>query len=134
MAVDETGNIVDSLTQDTASSNPTAIYPLQANYGTDKTYNTIYSGGSKIFALDPNSDPADVTGTPINPLVPPVPQPLPRTGPIVGIVNTAARGVYFDGTLVPVVGDGINAPAAAPSPRVLTTGGTYPTIFIGTRT
>ena len=134
MAVDETGNIVDSLTQDTASSNPTAIYPLQANYGTDKTYNTIYSGGSKIFALDPNSDPADVTGTPIQPLVPPVPQPLPRTGPIVGIVNTAARGVYFEGTLVPVIGDGVTGIGAVPSPRILTTPGKYSTIFIGTRT
>ena len=134
MAVDETGNIVDSLTMDTASSNPTALYPLQANYGTDKTYNTIYSGGSKIFALDPNSDPADVTGTPINPLVPPVPQPLPRTAPIVGIVNTAARGVYFEGTLVPVIGDGIPAPLAVPDPRPLTTPGKYGSIFIGTRT
>jgi len=134
VAVDETGNIVDSLTQDTASSNPTAIYPLQANYGTDKTYNTIYSGGSKIFALDPNSDPADVTGTPINPLVPPVPQPLPRTAPIVGIVNTAARGVYFEGTLVPVIGDGVTGIGAVPTPRILTTPGKYSTIFIGTRT
>ena len=130
----QTGNMATSLTMDTASSNGTAIYPLQAHYGPNKTYNTIYSGGTPISALDPMGDPTDVSGVPTNPVVPPVPQPLPRTAPVVPIINTAARGVYFEGTLVPVVGDGINAPAAAPSPRVLTTGGTYPTIFIGTRT
>ena len=130
----EIGNMVDSSTMDTASGNPTAIYPLQAHYGSNQTYNSIYSGGAPMSGLDPTSDPTDVTGTPIQPLVPPVPQPLPRVPPIVGIVNSAARGVYFEGTLVPVVGDAIKAPGAAPDPRVLTTGGTYPTIFIGTTT
>ena len=128
------GNIVDSSTMDTASSNPTAIYPLQSHYGSNKTYNTIYCGGAKITGLDPTSDPTDVTGTVINPLVPPVPQPLPRTPPIVPIVNTAARGVYFEGTLVPVIGDGVTGIGAVPSPRILTTPGKYSTIFIGTRT
>lgn len=130
----EIGNMVDSSTMDTASSNATAIYPLQAHYGSNKTYNTIYSGGAKISGLDPTSDPTDVTGTPIQPLVPPVPQPLPRTAPIVGIVNSEARGVYFEGTLVPVIGDGITGIGAVPNPRPLTTPGKYPTIYIGTRT
>ena len=130
----EIGNMVDSSTQDTASSNATAIYPLQAHYGSNKTYNTIYSGGAKISGLDPTSDPTDVTGTPIQPLVPPVPQPLPRTAPIVGIVNSEARGVYFEGTLVPVIGDGVTGIGAVPTPRLLTTPGKYGSIFIGTRT
>lgn len=130
----QTGNMATSLTMDTASSNGTAIYPLQAHYGPNKTYNTIYSGGTPISALDPMGDPTDVSGVPTNPVVPPVPQPLPRTGPIVGIVNTAARGVYFEGTLVPVIGDGVTGIGAVPSPRILTTPGKYSTIFIGTRT
>jgi len=134
MAWDPTGNIVDSSVVDTASANPTATYPLQAHGGSNKTYQTIYSGDAKIEGLDPNSDPTDVSGVPINPLVPPVPQPLPRTSPIVGIVNSAARGVYFENTLVPVIGDGILGVGAAPSPRPLTLSGKYPTIFIGTRT
>ena len=128
------GNIADSSTQDTASANITATYPLQAHGGSDITYNTIYSGGSKITGLDPTSDPTDVTGTPIQPLVPPVPQPLPRTAPIVGIVNSEARGVYFEGTLVPVIGDGVTGIGATPTPRLLTTPGKYGSIFIGTRT
>ena len=134
MVYDPTGTMVDSLTQDTASANATAIYPLQAHYGPNKTYNTIYSGGAKISGLDPTSDPTDVTGTPIPPNVSAVPQPLPRTPPIVPIVNTAARGVYFEGTLVPVIGDGVTGIGAAPTPRLLTTPGKYPTIVIGTRT
>ena len=134
MVYDPTGTMVDSLTQDTQSANATAIYQLQSHYGTDKTYNTIYCGGAQITGLDPTSDPTDVTGTPIQPLVPPVPQPLPRTPPIVPIVNTAARGVYFEGVLVPVIGDGVTGIGAAPSPRLLTTPGKYPTIVIGTRT
>ena len=130
----EPGNIADSSTLDTASANPTASYPLQAHYGSNKTYQTIYCGGAKIEGLDPLSDPTDVSGVPINPLVPPVPQPLPRTAPIVGIVNSAARGVYFENTLVPVIGDGVIGAGALPNPRLLTTPGKYPTIFIGTRT
>ena len=134
MAWDPTGNIVDSSVVDTASANPTATYPLQAHGGSDITYNTIYSGGGKITGLDPTSDPTDVSGVPIQPLVPPAPQPLPRTPPIVGIVNSAARGVYFENTLVPVIGDGITGIGAIPNPRLLTITGKYPTIFIGTRT
>ena len=119
---------------DTASANPTATYIQQAHGGPSKTYLTVYTGGGPIQSVDPIGQPTPVTGVPIQPLVPPAPQPLPRVPPIVGIVNSAARGVYFEGTLVPVVGDGINAPGAAPTPRVLTTGGTYNTIFIGTTT
>ncbi len=134
MAVPVPGLIADSTTVDTVSTNPTATYPLQAHGGSDITYNTIYSGGSKITGLDPTSDPTDVSGIPINPLAPPIPQPLPRTPPIVGIVNSAARGVYFENTLVPVIGDGITGSGAVPTPRPLTLPGKYPTIFIGTRT
>ena len=128
------GCIADSTTVDTGSTNATATYPMQSHGGKDITCGTIYSGGSKITHIDVTSDPTDVTGTPIQPLVPPVPQPLPRTPPLVGIVNTAARGVYFEDKLVPVIGDGITAPLAAPDPRLLTTPTKYPTIFIGTRT
>ena len=128
------GNIADSSTQDTASANITATYPLQAVGSSDKTYNTIYSGGGKITGLDPTSDPTDVSGIQQQPLVPVVPQPLPRTPPIVGIVNSEARGVYFENTLVPVIGDGVTGAGAAPNPRLLTEPGKYPTIIIGTRT
>ena len=134
MAWDPTGNIVDSSVVDTASANPTATYPLQAHGGSDITYNTIYSGGGKITGLDPTSDPTDVSGVPIQPLVPPAPQPLPRTAPIVGIVNSAARGVYFEGNLVPVIGDAITGAGAAPLQRLLTSPTKHPTIFIGTTT
>ena len=128
------GCIADTTTIDTASANPTATYPIQSHGGGNTTCNTIYSNSAKIQHIDITSDPTDVTGVPINPLVPPVPQPLPRTPPVVGIVNTAARGVYFEGILVPVIGDGITGAGAAPSPRLLTTPTLYPTIHIGTRT
>ncbi len=130
----QVGNITDSTTMDVASANGTATYLVQAHGGSDKTYNTIFSNGQKITGIDPTSDPTDVSGVPINPLVPPVPQPLPRTPPIVGIVNSAARGVYFEGTLVPVSGDGVTGIGAAPDPRLLTLPVKYPTIFIGTQT
>ena len=130
----EIGNMVDSSTMDTASANATAIYPLQAHYGSNQTYNSIYSGGAPMSGLDPTSDPTDVTGSPIPPNPTPIPQPLSRNAPITGIVNSEARGVYFEGTLVPVIGDGIPAPLAAPDPRPLTTPGKYGSIFIGTRT
>ena len=128
------GCIADSTTVDTVSTNPTATYPIQSHGGSDITCNTIYSGGSKIKHLDVTSDPTDVYGVIQQPLVPVVPDPLPRTPPLVGIVNTEARGVYFEDKLVPVIGDGITAPLAAPDPRLLTTPTKYPTIFIGTRT
>ena len=128
------GNIADASTSDTNSLNATANYFMQPHGGTTKTYNTIYSGGAQITGLDPMGDPTDVPGVPIQPLVPPVPNPLPRTPPIVPIVNVAARGVYFEGTLVPVIGDGITGSGAVPTPRPLTLPGKYPTIFIGTRT
>jgi len=128
------GNMASSLTQDTASSNPTAIYPLQAHYGPNKTYNTIYSGGTPISALDPMGDPTDVTAVWTGLPPGPIPPTLPRTPPTVQIINTAARGVYFEGTLVPVIGDGITGTGAAPTPRILTMPGKYGSIFIGTRT
>ena len=128
------GCIADTTTVDTVSMNPTATYPIQSHGGGNTTCNTIYSNDAKIQHVDIASNPTDVYGVIQQPLVPVVPDPLPRTPPIVGIVNTEARGVYFEGILVPVVGDAIKAPGAAPDPRVLTTGGTYPTIFIGTTT
>ncbi len=134
MAWDPTGNIVDASVVDTASANPTATYPLQAHGGSDITYNTIYSGGGKITGLDPTSKPADAPGSPIPPNPVPIPLQLPGTPPIVGIVNSAARGVYFEGTLVPVIGDGVTRSGAVPNPRPLTLAGKYPTIFIGTQT
>ena len=128
------GCIADSTTVDTVSTNPTATYPIQSHGGRNITCNTIFSDGARLKHIDPTADPTDVAGTPIQPLVPPVPQLLPRTPPIVGIVNTEARGVYFEDVLVPVIGDGITAPLASPDPRLLTTPTLYPTIFIGTRT
>ena len=128
------GCIADTTTIDTASANPTATYPIQSHGGDNITCNTIYSDQAKIKHLDRTTDPTDVTGVPIQPLVPPVPQPLPRTPPVVGIVNTEARGVYFEGKLVPVIGDGITGAGAAPNTRLLTTPTNYPTIHIGTKT
>ncbi len=128
------GNIASPAAIDTASANATATYIQQPHGGPSKIYSTICSAGGPIQSVDPIGQPTPVTGVPLQPLVPPVPQPLTRLPPITGIVNSVARGVYFEGTLVPVVGDGIKAPGAAPDPRVLTTGGTYPTIFIGTTT
>ena len=128
------GCIADSTTVDTVSTNATATYPIQSHGGRNITCLTIYSNGARLKHIDPIADPTDVAGTPIQPLVPAVPQLLPRTPPLVGIVNTAARGVYFEDVLVPVIGDGITAPLAAPDPRPLTTPTLYPTIFIGTRT
>ena len=128
------GCIVDSTVTDTNSANPTATYAPQVHGGSDITCNTIYSNQAKIKHLDRTTKPTDVTGVPIQPLIPPVPQPLVRTPPIVGIDNTEARGVYFEGKLVPVIGDGITGAGAAPSPRLLTTPTNYPTIHIGTKT
>ena len=128
------GQIVDKTVLDTASANPTATYPLQEHGGDDKTYQTIYTDRMtsmmKIVGLDPTSDPTDVQGVGVTP----VPLTLPRTPPVVGIVNAEARGVYFEGTLVPVIGDGITGTGAVPTPRPLTSPAKYPTIIIGTRT
>ena len=131
---DINGCIADSTTVDTVSTNPTATYPIQSFGGRNITCNTIYSDGAKLKHLDRTHDPDDVYGVIIQPLVPVVPQPLPRTPPVVGIVNTEARGVYFEGILVPVIGDGVTGIGASPSPRPLTTPTLYPTIHIGTKT
>jgi len=132
------GNIASSAAVDTASANATATYVAQAHGGPSKTYQTVYTGRMtsmmQIQSVDPTGTPTPVSGVPIQPLVPPVPQPLPRTAPIVGIVNSEARGVYFEGTLVPVIGDGVTGIGAVPTPRLLTTPGKYGSIFIGTRT
>ena len=124
------GCIADSTTVDTVSTNPTATYPIQSHGGDNITCNTIYSNQAKIKHLDRTTDPTDVQGVGVTP----VPLTLPRTPPVVGIVNAEARGVYFEGTLVPVIGDGITGTGAVPTPRPLTSPAKYPTIFIGTRT
>ena len=126
------GNIADATTLDTQSVNATATYPPLA-HGVNKTYLTIYSGGGMVNSINPIVPATPVTGVPINPLVPPVPPSLIRPK-VVGIVNTDARGVYFEGTLVPVIGDGVSGPAAQPNPRPLTSPGKYGSIFIGTTT
>ena len=133
MAVDLTGNPANASTVDTSSANPTATYPVQANGGTDYTCNTVYSDGGGLTFLDPLSTYTSVTGTPINPLVPPVPQPLVRND-LVSLVNSDERGVYIEGKLVPVIGDALSGIGATPDPRPLTSATDYPTIFIGTRT
>ena len=46
MAVPIPGLMADSTTVDTPSVNATAEYMVQAHGGSDKTYQTIYSGGS----------------------------------------------------------------------------------------
>ena len=132
-----TGNIASSAAIDTASANATATYIAQAHGGPSKTYQTVYTGRMtsmmQIQSVDPIGTPTPVSGVPIQPLVPPVPQPLPRTPPVVGIVNIEARGVYFEGKLVPVIGDGITGAGAVPEKRPLTTPTLYPTIHIGTK-
>ena len=127
------GCIADSTTVDTASANATAVYPIQSHGGRNITCNTIYSDGARLKHIDVDADPTDVAGTPIQPLVPPVPQLLPRTPPLVPIVKIAARGVYFEGILVPVIGDAITGAGAVPEKRPLTTPTLYPTIHIGTK-
>ena len=127
------GCIADSTTVDTVSMNPTASYPIQSHGGRNITCNTIYSDGARLKHLDRTHDPDDVYGVIQQPLVPVVPQPLPRTPPLVPIVNTEARGVYFEGILVPVIGDAITGAGAVPEKRPLTTPTLYPTIHIGTK-
>ena len=124
------GCIADVTTVDTVSANPSATYPIQSHGGKNMTCSSIYSNNAKITHLDPVTNPTDVTGVGVAP----IPPELPRTPPIVGIVNSATRGVYFEDVLVPVIGDGINAPLATPEKRPLTTPTLYPTIHIGTRT
>ena len=115
------GCIADSTTVDTASANATAAYPIQSHGGRNITCNTIYSDGARLKHLDRTHDPDDVYGVIQQPLVPVVPQPLPRTPPLVAIGNTEARGVYFEGILVPVIGDAITGAGAVPEKRPLTT-------------
>tara|TARA_B100001250_G_scaffold22349_1_gene18819 strand:+ start:1044 stop:1466 length:423 start_codon:yes stop_codon:yes gene_type:complete len=127
------GCMADMSDMDTLSFNPTATYPVQPHGGLNKTYITIYTGGANIIALDPLSQPTPVVGIPTKILVPAAPPTLPRIAPIVGVVNSEARGVYFEKTLVPVIGDAINGAGAIPVNRPLTGLGKHVTIIIGTR-
>jgi len=133
VAVNLTGNPANSSTVDTGSANPTATYISQANGGTDYTCVTVYSDGGGLTFLDPLSTYTPVTGTPINPTIPPVPQPLVRND-LVSLVNSDERGVYIEGKLVPVIGDALSGIGASPNPRPLTSATNYPTIYIGTKT
>ena len=128
-----TGNIVDSSAMDTFSENPTATYVVQAHGGTNKTYNSVCYCTAPITGVDPLSVPTVVAGAMKAPPAPPVPPSLTR-GMVAPIVNSVARGVYIEKTLVPVIGDGIPGPGAMPDPRLLTGPGKYTTIIIGTRT
>ena len=128
------GCIADTSTIDVASANPTASYAMQPHGGGNVVCTTIFNGLAPIMHLNPN-----VPGTPVPgvPLLPPpsLPNPTVLARPsVVGVVNSVERGVYFEGKLVPVIGDGLKAPGATPDPRTLTTPTLYPTIFIGTRT
>ena len=67
------GNIANSAATDTASANATATYAPQTHGGRNITCNTIFTNGARLKHIDPNADPTDVAGTPIQPLVPPVP-------------------------------------------------------------
>ena len=133
MAVNLTGNPANSSTVDTGSANPTATYMSQPNGGTDYTCATVYSDEAGLTFLDPLSTYTSVTGTPINPTIPPVPQPLVRND-LVSLVNSDERGVYIEGKLVPVIGDALSGIGATPNPRPLTSATDYPTIYIGTKT
>ena len=86
--------------------------------------------GFPILIVDPASPPTPAPGIWSKPSVPP---PLVRVG-VEGVVNSEARGVYFEGTLVPVSGDAIRAVTGEPNPRPLTGGTLYPTIIIGSKT
>ena len=74
-----------------------------------------------------------ISQAPINPTIPPVPQPLVRND-LVSLVNSDERGVYIEGKLVPVIGDALSGIGASPNPRPLTSATNYPTIYIGTKT
>ncbi len=128
------GCIADTSTIDVASANPTASYPLQSHGGGNVVCTTIFNGQAPIQHLNPNVPGTPVTGVPLLP-PPSLPNPTVLARPsVVGVVNSVERGVYFEGKLVPVIGDGLKAPGATPDPRTLTTPTLYPTIFIGTRT
>jgi len=134
MTVPGIGQIAPASVVDTTSINPTATYPATAVGPTMKVCTTIKSNNSTVNIIDRTVIPySNVPGSPTNPIVPPVPPVLPRVS-VDGIINAEERGVFFEGMLVTVIGDGIQAPGAAPNPRPLTGGSEYPTIIIGTLT
>ena len=128
------GCMADTSTVDTPSANPTANYPLLSHGGGNVICTTIFAFGAPLTHMDPTVPAIPVPGVPILP-PPSLPNPavLGRAS-VAPIVNSVERGVYFEGKLVPVIGDGLRAPGATPDPRPLTTPTLYPTIFIGTRT
>ena len=110
-------------------SNPTATY-LSAPIGGTLLPTTIMSEGVPVKIVNPAGPFTPLTGAPTNPLVPPVPNPLPRLR-IEGRANTS---VYFNGVLVPVHQDNIVADGASPAGLPLTGATEYPTIIIGSQT
>ena len=128
------GCIADTSTIDVPSANPTASYPLQPHGTGNVICVSIFNGLAPIQHLNAN---IPATPVPAVPLLPPpsLPEPAVLNRPsVTPVVNSVERGVYFEGKLVPVIGDGLKAPGATPDPRTLTTPTLYPTIFIGTRT
>ena len=127
------GCIADTTTIDVPSANPTASYALQPHGTGNVICVSIFNGLAPMMHLNANVPATPVPGVPLNLPNPPNPAVLNRPS-VAPVVNSVERGVYFEGKLVPVIGDGLNAPGAVPNPRTLTTPTLYPTIFIGTRT
>ena len=138
------GGIVDGTAIDALSTgapeNPDLVWAgllIQGPTNYPKPLLTIRTGateespeGVPIIIVDPNSPPAPAPGA-WGRLAPP--PPLVRLG-VEGVVNSALRGVYFEGMLVPVSGDAIRAAEGEPNPRPLTGATAYPTIIIGSKT
>ena len=124
------GGIANSTSTDIGTrANPTAAY-LSAPIGGTLLPTTINSGGAQVKIVNPAGPFTPLTGAPTNPLVPPVPNPLPRLR-IEGRANTS---VYFNNVLVPVHQDNIVADGASPAGLPLTGATEYPTIIIGSQT
>ena len=128
------GCIADTTTIDVPSANPTASYALQPHGTGNVICVSIFNGLAPIMHLNANIPATPVPGVPLLP-PPSLPNPAVLNRPsVTPVVNSVERGVYFEGKLVPVIGDGITGAGALPSPRPLTTPTLYPTIIIGTRT
>ena len=127
------GCMADTSTVDTPSANPTANYPLLSHGGGNVICTTIFAFGAPLTHMDPTVPAIPVPGVPMLP-PPSLPDPAVLGRPSVApIVNSVERGVYFEGKLVPVIGDAINGAGAIPVNRPLTGLGKHVTIIIGTR-
>tara|TARA_A100001388_G_scaffold197770_1_gene149331 strand:- start:991 stop:1359 length:369 start_codon:yes stop_codon:yes gene_type:complete len=93
-------NLVGEDTVDTASTDGNCTYPAKKLGGTPTTSNTIKIEGQVLKTYDATSNPDDVDGTKINPLIPAPCQPGVRI-----ITPTVNKTVFMDGTLPAVTGD-----------------------------